>query len=287
MKLLPNREIWKRWDWATRFGVVTGIASLTISVIVTLFGLFGVDIWEETQKSFQEVIYKEPDPWKTVNLAKIALQYESIIVTGKEIIGRFNSTDISDALSYHQKYAERRCYEDKIYLDLMKTRFVIAQFLYHREDNPYANAAYNKHPDLQDFLRNERITKLFATFKYLTSGDSRVDIREDIDLKLFSKVLLEYYRKVTNTRDWQEKFQNLHSDHLDSYWREGLYQPYVEAGFPPSPDYCMNSYSFSFSLDTYMYSFWWRRWNEGTMLPAKIVLENFDHLRIFPIEKIP
>ena len=72
-------------------------------------------------------------------------------------------------------------------------------------------------------------------------------------------------------------------DHMGGkVWRKGLHQPYATVGFPPSADYCMNSYSFAFSLDTYLYSFWWRRWREELMPAAKLVLKAFLNMRVFP-----
>ncbi len=284
MRLLPGRGAWARWDWPTRFGVVTGVAGLTASAVAMGFWLFGVDVGETVRSAVQALVITKADPWEMANMAEAERTQDETRRMSEEIVARLKRADLSGAIDYHATIGEPRCYQDETYLELMKVRFAIAQFLYNDEENPIANNVYNKNPDLQPFLRNDRANKLLSAWRHISSGGAQVSIREDLDLKLFARTLLDYYGKITATPDWEEKFETLDPGHMGGkYWRKGLHQPYVAAGFPATADYCMNNYSFAFSLDTYLYSFWWRRWREGVMEASRLVLEAFLEMRIFAV----
>ena len=283
MPILPSKGAWRRWDWPTRFGVVTGVSSFVISLALTMLWLFGVDVPEIARREVQAMFSSEVDPWAQADPARVEARQERYLEMGRQIVEDLQQADLRPALNYHSEYADRRCYDDEQYKALMRVRFAIAQFLYHDPKNRFANEAYNEFPEWSEALRLDRAEKFLGLYRYLNSGGAEVSIRSDLDLKLFARTLLDYHKKIVETKDWEEKFAALDEDHMGGkVWRKGLHQPYATVGFPPSADYCMNSYSFAFSLDTYLYSFWWRRWREELMPAAKLVLKAFLNMRVFP-----
>jgi hypothetical protein len=301
MRLLPTREAWARWDWATRFGVITGVASIALSVVATVLWLFGFDLWQSARSWVQAL--NAPDPWEAADEARAEALEPEVRREGNRILALVNDADLRAALRYQQEYGDAQCYEDSIFRALMKTRFAMAMFL-------HPNDYYRKFPEFEGFLDNERPSKLLALYKLAASGTSPIRIRDDVDVKRFAAELLAQYDRVVATPDWEAKFERFVKAPMDyEAWLEETqgrlvaegtdpsdaflevfnvpFRPFVDAGFPPNPDYCMNNSGYGLGLNAYMYSFWWRRWREGTMLATQVALQVVARLRILPVPAPP
>jgi uncharacterized protein Usg len=96
---------------------------------------------------------------------------------------------------------------------------------------------------------------------------------EKFDISLLIKELLLYHSKIIGTRNWKSKFKLISNN--EKYFKRG--KIYHEYGFPQPDSECYltkmeahynnsrNYHDFDASLEAWLYSFWNRRFNEGTI----------------------
>ena len=110
------------------------------------------------------------------------------------------------------------------------------------------------------------------------------NVVKPLELEGILKELPRYYDAVVNTADWQKKFQKILASEYPSLNGGAIFHL---AGFPEIGDkpYYMGTMDIeltdgSFSLyeadtsaEAWLYSFWMRRWQEGTMDAARVAVD--------------
>ena len=100
--------------------------------------------------------------------------------------------------------------------------------------------------------------------------------------------LLKYYNKITSTPDWEKRLKVILKEPPEDK-EEPLYKRVQKSGFKPSSNICYNTlidyssnpdeekgvffYTSEVTLDSFLYSFWARRYQNNTMKTAKAILE--------------
>ncbi len=112
------------------------------------------------------------------------------------------------------------------------------------------------------------------------SSEEHLDQIEFVNRKryqLFIEELLIYYDKVTQTDDWQEKFDTILAGNR---WAISKATTYHTANFPVNEDPCylksnlfMNNNGWDAGTEGWFYSFWIRRYKEENIELVKLVLE--------------
>ena len=117
MGLLPSRDAWRRWDWPTRFGIVTGLGTLALSAAATMLWLFSIDLGEAARSRIADLLYARSDPWEAADPRRAEEMAEGVGRLAQDVVDRLNQADLSEALDYHRTYADGRCFDDDRFRD--------------------------------------------------------------------------------------------------------------------------------------------------------------------------
>ena len=138
-------------------------------------------------------------------------------------------------------------------------------------------------------------TEVGPIVAFLLSGQSGIPTMDDIvksavsnvvkplELEGILKELPRYYDAVVNTADWQKKFQKILAQkytplnggaifHLAGFPEIGDKPYYMEAMDIELTDGSFSLYEADTSAEAWLYSFWIRRWQEGTMDAARVAV---------------
>ena len=109
------------------------------------------------------------------------------------------------------------------------------------------------------------------------------NVVKPLELEGILKELPRYYDAVVNTADWQKKFQKILAQkytplnggaifHLAGFPEIGDKPYYMEAMDIELTDGSFSLYEADTSAEAWLYSFWIRRWQEGTMDAARVAV---------------
>ncbi len=181
------------------------------------------------------------------------------------------------------KFDVKEILKDARFMGLLRGRIRIARLVNRAmEDGEGGNGDLN--------------TEVGPIVAFLLSGQSGIPTMDNIvksavnnvvkplELEGILKELPRYYDAVMNTADWQKKFQKILASEYPSLNGGAIFHL---AGFPEIGDkpYYMGTMDIeltdgSFSLyeadtsdEAWLYSFWMRRWQEGTMDAARVAVD--------------
>ena len=110
-------------------------------------------------------------------------------------------------------------------------------------------------------------------------------IVKPLELQVLVRELPRYYEAVVNTPNWQKKFEKILSRrdrssleggtlfHLSDFPEIGDKPYYTAALDVKLKDGSLFLYEFDAFIEGWLYSFWMRRWQDGTMEAVKMVLD--------------
>lgn len=110
------------------------------------------------------------------------------------------------------------------------------------------------------------------------------NVVKPLELEGILKELPRYYDAVVNTADWQKKFQKILAQkysplnggaifHLAGFPEIGDKPYYMGALDIELADESFSLYEADTSTEAWLYSFWMRRWLEGTMEAARVAID--------------
>ncbi len=116
---------------------------------------------------------------------------------------------------------------------------------------------------LEAFFKRVRPTfdSLFTVEKFLSS-----------ELEAAVAHLCDYYVLITNERSWENKFTRVREKY-EGDWSLAMPDAFHRVGFPATNDECYGKSLqenwvtpfYDYGLEGWAYSFWYRRWKEGTI----------------------
>ncbi|PIE54324.1 MAG: hypothetical protein CSA35_06280 [Dethiosulfovibrio peptidovorans] len=176
--------------------------------------------------------------------------------------------------------------EDRTFLNLLGTKLRLARMFSSLESVEGSSMPLKGFPDLSVALR------IFSHRGSVDMKESPFDLRDFVIFQLILPMKLEplirelpvYYRAVVSTEDWEEKFGRIHRSLNDG---PGLARIFDIAGFPivhrepwyqkslelELADGSLSLYEFDSSMEGWLYSFWLRRHNEGSMELVRRLLD--------------
>lgn len=170
-----------------------------------------------------------------------------------------------------RKVLSKKCIDDEEVLNLIYAKIKIAYILKFLKMSSKDNIT--RYTSTLLILANNKDNKAFSPNEYAK------DIIHDLDLGLFVDKLLEYHTKITNIPNWKKKFKSMDLEDID------ISKIFYDNGFLIPSNMCYHAYihfsandKFYLSesittLDSWLYSFWWRRYQEGNMEFTKSLLD--------------
>ena len=158
-----------------------------------------------------------------------------------------------------------------LYRTRQKLFFILRKLT--EEDGRWKDATWFHNRPYYELLSSRDAARILPIFQKLSSVKAEIGIADQnlaSDWRLFASELLRYYTMVRSLPDWEKRFNELAAS--DRNLVSGSH--FHDAGFPKTDDVCHHlshifggNYVVGYDqgLEGWFYSFWVRRYKEGTM----------------------